>query len=419
MFATDLLKLFYSPRSVVKKIIENPKYWGALLVLLLFVGLQVVFDYSQQSKTYFEQTTPNAGLIYTWNSNATLWATNSAVSTSNNYEDFINQTIYVGPPYYVYYSVFGNSSLQFDAANSNVVSITLETSDVDCGPTGFQNLTMSIKISQPQNDPQKVTLTLLTLNSSENYFQQDLTSAFSGATGTWNNLTIPVGTNTPRWQSVGNPSWSNVTAVKLDFEFPTSTSVTINVGGLFFRSKYITSPQLDSGTVILNSAYTYGTQFIFEWIILTAVVYILIKLFKGTLIWKPLFIAIGSALAVLLIRSLIFLAATAVLPNVYYPYELAYGVSYSLFGTMAYPATQVSMLSAPTLAVYNHIVEATLAFQAITEFAGIAIYAWLSGLIMLITNSLLPEFSLVKRMAVAVIGIVITALLLIILIGVV
>ncbi|MCX8150347.1 MAG: hypothetical protein N3D85_02435 [Candidatus Bathyarchaeota archaeon] len=419
MFATDIIKMVYSPRSTFKKIIENPKYWGALLVLLLFVGLQVAFDYAQQSKTYFEQTAPNVGLIYNWNSNTTLWSANSGVTVSNNYEDFINQTIYVGPPYYVYYSVFGNSSLQFDAANSNLVSVTLETSNVDCGPTGFQNLTLLIKIVQPQSNPQKLTLTLFTLNNSDSYFQQDLTSAFLGTSGIWNNLTIPVGTNTQMWQSIGNPSWSNITRVKLDFEFSTNTSVTINVGGLFFRSKYITSPQIDGGTVILNAAYTYGTQFIFEWIILTAIVYILIKLFKGSLIWKPLFIAIGSALAVLLIRSLIFLAATPLLPNVYYPYELAYGVSYSLFGTMAYPATQVSILSSPNLAVYNHIVETTLAFQAITEFAAIAIYAWLSGLIMIIISSMLPEFSLVKRMAVAVIGIVITMLLLIILIGVV
>jgi len=419
LFATDTLKIFYSPRSVFKKIIENPKYWGALLVLLLFAGLQVLFDYSQQSKTYFEQTTPNVGLIYNWNSNATLWTAKTGINISNNYDDFINQTIYVGPPYYVYYSVFGNSSLQFDATNSNFVSMALETPEVDCGPTGFQNLTLAIKIAQPQSAPQKVTLTLFTSNSTDSYFQQDLTSAFAGTTSSWNNLTIPVGSNTPLWQSAGNPSWRNVSAVKLDFEFPTSNNVTINVGGLFFRSRYMTSPEIDSGTVLLNATYTYGTQFIFEWIILTAIVYILIKLFKGALIWKPLFIAIGSALAVLLIRSLVFLAATTVLPNVYYPYELAYGVSYSLFGTMAYPATQVSMLSAQTLAVYKHITEATLAFQAITEFAAIAIYAWLGGLIMVITNSLLPEFSLIKRMAVAVIGIVITSLLLVILIGVV
>ena len=54
----DILKVIYAPHKAFKDIVTNPKYLGALIILLLFIGLEVGYEYSQFSKTYTEQTTP-------------------------------------------------------------------------------------------------------------------------------------------------------------------------------------------------------------------------------------------------------------------------------------------------------------------------------------------------------------------------
>ncbi len=421
MFASDILKMLYSPRKVLKTIVENPKYWGAFLVLLLFIGLQVAFQYAQYSKNYFELTYPDFGTTSEWNSNATLWTPAAGVNISNNYDDYVNYTIYLGSPYYAYYSVFGNSSLQFDATDSNHLSMSIQNGTVDCGPSGFRNLTMAIKLVQPQTAPEKATLTLYCSNSSDNYFQYDLTSDFAAPSAdAWTNITIPVGPDASAWHSTGSTDWSGVTSVSLDFTFANSSNITVRVGDLFFRGLYRTATESNSGTVIFNGLYLYASQFIFEWLLLSAIMYILIKVFKGNLTWKPLFTATGFALAVLVVRSLIYLAATATLPNVYYPYDLAVGVSNFPFGTLTYPGNAVSLLSAQAQASYNHIADVTLVFQSITEFATAITYAWLGALCAMIIQVLVPEFSFGKRVSIVIASLLVTLLLLLlVLVGVI
>ena len=58
MILEDLAQVIYSPVKAFKKIVENPKYLGAFLVLILFVGLTVGFELVQFSKIYIENTSP-------------------------------------------------------------------------------------------------------------------------------------------------------------------------------------------------------------------------------------------------------------------------------------------------------------------------------------------------------------------------
>ena len=44
LFLNDILKVIYEPHKVFKSIVTNPKYLGALVVLVLFIGLQVGYD---------------------------------------------------------------------------------------------------------------------------------------------------------------------------------------------------------------------------------------------------------------------------------------------------------------------------------------------------------------------------------------
>src|SRR5665811_512839 len=79
LFVDDILKVIYAPQKAFKSIVANPKYLGALIILILFIGLQVGYEYSQFSKTYTEQTTPSIDQLATF-TNATLTGSDNATT---------------------------------------------------------------------------------------------------------------------------------------------------------------------------------------------------------------------------------------------------------------------------------------------------------------------------------------------------
>ena len=82
-----------------------------------------------------------------------------------------------------YYSLFGNSSLEIDANNTNTVSAALgDAFNVSCVAGGFENFSMTVKTVQVA--PQSAALTLYSVNDS-NYYTYDLTSLLIKHVGNW------------------------------------------------------------------------------------------------------------------------------------------------------------------------------------------------------------------------------------------
>ncbi len=50
MILTDIAQIVYAPRKAFKSIIANPKYLGVIIVLLLFIGVEIGYEYGQFSK---------------------------------------------------------------------------------------------------------------------------------------------------------------------------------------------------------------------------------------------------------------------------------------------------------------------------------------------------------------------------------
>ena len=164
------------------------------------------YEYVQFSKTYTENTSPAINKLSDF-LNTTYWNNSTSnLALSNNYNDPFNYSIYV-VTLATNNSLFGNSSLEMDVNTNQIATATLNmtgalidssngaVSSVDCSaPSGFQNLSMTIKQVQPTVAPQSATLTLYSLSTS-NFYQYDLTSALSNTAeiGLWNNLTISVG----------------------------------------------------------------------------------------------------------------------------------------------------------------------------------------------------------------------------------
>lgn len=425
MIGTDLLQVLYSPRKAFKRIIENPKYLGAIIVVVLFIGLQIGFEYIQFSQTYTEQTQPQINYLsdYT-NASSGYWISGSNVNITNNFNDYFNYTIYTAYGYYP--NLFGNNSLQISGVNTNNVQAALTnifsrnlndgsiaTSSADCSEVGFQNISMTVKMVEPQSAPKNATLTLYSL-SDTNYYQYDLTSSLSNlASGQWSNLTIPVGKSASGWKTIGSPSWTNITSLTLGANYPENSNVTIRVGALFFRGQYQTPIQQDANGVLLNFLQRFSLQILFSWFLITGLIYLLLKLIKTNINWKPLFIATGFALLVMVIRALVNIIATLTLPALYYTFDLLPGVGLTPWGTTFYSSQAAGTLFAESQAAITNIGALSSTFNLATAGIFILSYVWLGALASLILAAMIPELSTPKRTAISAVSIIATVLVLI------
>jgi len=381
LLVTDILQVFYEPHKVFKQIVQNPKYLGAIIVFLIFVAAQTGFFYSLYSQTYYEQTAPGINSLGAWTENATLWTASSGAAISINFNDLINNTYY------------GNGSLQFAISNSNSLSATLnEFDDVSCGPENFQNLSIRVKFLELQVAPSMASLTLYSLNESD-YFLYYFTNQLSNV-GAWINVTVPVGSQANGWQAVGSPNWQNVTGLKLDYSFASNSTIIVLVDGLFFRGAFETPIKTDFTGFIIYVLQLVTTQFLFQWLVLTGLLFIIIKGLKGNIVWKPLFVAVGFALVVTIVQTLINLVAISTLPTLYYPVEFLTG------------------LSGEAQVISTAIAAQTSTYSLIGGIVQLVTYGWIVALATLIVRALAPEFSWAKSILAAAGAFIVTILLL-------
>lgn len=417
MFLDDIAKILYAPHKSFKQIISNPKYLGVIVILVLFIGLQIGYEYAQFGNARLELTSPVAGLIQTYN-NATSWDNGPNLELSNNFDDYYNNTIYVTgtqlPPTdsNAYYSLFGNFSLQMNATDTSSFAAALtNTSNVDCSPNGFQNLSMVIKVVDSQSIPQTATLTLYSLSDS-NYYTYDLTPLLSDGNlvNEWNNLTIPLGPDVTAWTEHGFPIWTNITSLTLQFDYSTNTTASVRLGALFFRGDYVTPTEYDAGGVLFRFLQIYPLQFLFTWLLLAGVIYIILRVTKNTTTWKPLFVAVGFAMVVMVIRSLVNIIATLTMPTVFYPFDVSFGLLIDPLGSIYYPTEAIGTLTAQAqnlvissdagLAIFRNIITGMFAVS----------YVWLGALTTFAVKAVKPEFSTVKCVAISAVSVAVTLL---------
>jgi hypothetical protein len=317
LIVDDIIGVLYAPQKTFKQIIQNPRYFGAFIVLIILIAAQIGAYYVVDSRRYIEQTMPTGDQGDVWTQNATLWAASPGVTITNNYADFINNSYF-----------YGNNSIQFDASNSTNIQMALKALDgsVNCGADGFKNVSIRVKLVTPDVKPENVTLYLYSL-SDLNFFYYDLTSLFSnGTVNVWNNITIPVGSG--GWvSSTTAASWENITSLKMDFAWASNSSVELRMEGLFFRGIFKNPLELYGVSYFANSALSVITTFLFEWILLTGLMYVLIKGLKGQVMWKRLMVAVGFALVAAVVEAIaLYVAYTALFPRTNYPLEYFAGI---------------------------------------------------------------------------------------------
>jgi len=387
LVANDILKVLYAPQKAFKEIVQNPRYLGPFILLIIFVVAQVGSSYVVASRSYIEQTMPAGDQGDVWTQNAALWQANSGVTVSNNTADYINGTYY------------GSISIEFSASNASSVWMELNNLDgsVDCGVDGFKNVSLRVKIVTPDVKPENVSLYLYSLSVSNFYY--DLTNAFSNSTvNVWNNITLPVGSGD--WLSSNTAaSWENITSLKMDFAWSSNSSIDLRIDGLFFRGVFKDPLEIYGVSYFATSALNAVTPFLFQWLLLTGLMYVIIKGLKGNVTWKPLMVAVGFALVTMVVQALILIVTYTTLPNIYYPLEVLAGVPGEF--DVAY---QVILNAIATVTLIGGIVQ-------------IAVYVWTIALGAIITRAI-TAFGWLKSLLVSGASFLLTLLILGFILGV-
>ncbi len=205
-------------------------------------------------------------------------------------------------------------------------------------------------------------------------FSYDLTSEFSNSVvNVWNNVTVPVGSESGWASSSVAATWENITGIKMEFTWSTSQGINMRVDGLFFRGIFESPLEIYGTSYIASSALNAITPFLFQWLLLTGLMYIIIKGLKGNVVWKPLMIAVGFALVTMVIQTLLIVGVYLTLPDVYYPLEVLAGV----VGEFQ--------------AAYQVILDSIATVTQISLYIQVAIYVWLVGLSTIITREITAQ----------------------------
>lgn len=344
MFATDILEVIYAPHKAFKGIIQNPKYFGPTLIVILFIAASMGSTYAAISKTCIEKTLPDGKLLDEWTENSTLWTSNAGITESN---DGMNGSYY------------GNKSIAFSITNNTEVWAQLkDIGPVNCsGPDGYSKLSFRIKWTNPEVKPANATIQLLSTISSE-YFSYNLTGALPNFTyNVWNNLTLLLISD--GWSNSSSAaSWDNITGLKLDFAWVDSSNITLVVDGVFFRGNFNSLLESAATAFLINYAFMAFTQILLVWVILTGLIYLMGRGLGGSVLWKPVLIVIGFTLVPMVIQSLVNTAAYLSSPTVHYPLELIGGVS------------------GESDIAFNAILEQTWLTSQIMRYTQVAVYVW-------------------------------------------
>jgi len=443
LIINDIVEVLYGPVKAFKRIIEKPQYLGAIIIILLFVVAMVGYESAEFSKVYAENTSPQIGVLSSF-TNATFWNSAPGVNVSNNYADYFNYSVYVVGLSYPpndsrgYYNLFANytkdigpSSLEINASNTNTATEALNIASalnsvnssvpyVNCGASsGFENLSITMKQVSPAVAPLSATLTLYSINDTS-FFKYDLTSSISNESiNAWNNLTIPVGPNANGWSSSGTPAWGNITSLKLDFSYPTSSNISVRIGALFFRGQYVNALQSGGTDILIRFVEAFPLQFLFTWLFLTGAIYLFFKGLKAGIVWKPVFVAVSFALFVMVIRGVVNLLAVVAMPNVYFPFDVSLGGATNILGAISYPTDAIGHLTVMSQTAATTINSSTALLGNIT-FGMFAIsYIWLGALCTIIVGTLKPEFTLTKRILISAVSVGVTLLLLLLLVNII
>ncbi len=371
LFAHQIIKVIYSPFKAFREIIQDPKYLGPVMVMILFIAAYTGFSYIATSKLYDEQTLPIASNRDEWTENSDLWTSNVSVVTES--DDCLSGGSY------------GNKSIQARANGTQIWMQLNPTESINCsGPEGYNKTSFRIKMIQPDTTELNEASLYLFSGQAE-YFYYNLIEQFISLNETvWNNLTVTIGPESEWTEKSANADWSNVTSLGFEFIWSKDADLTVRIDGLFFRGVFKPIIQ-ELPMSVFNFSVGAFMQFTIKWVILSGLLYIMIKAFGAKTAWRPLLILVGFALITIFIQAAVNAVAFSTLPRINRPLELAGGVGGEF---------EIA---------YNNFMEEIWLVDQICRYVQIGVLVWTIVLCSIATREL-AEFSWTKSFLVSVVA---------------
>lgn len=372
LFAHQIIKVIYSPFKAFREIIQDPKYLGPVMVMILFIAAYTGFSYIATSKLYDEQTLPIASNRDEWTENSDLWTSNVSVVTES--DDCLSGGSY------------GNKSIEFSIVNDTQIRMQMNPKEsINCsGPEGYNKTSFRIKMIQPDTTELNEASLYLFSGQAE-YFYYNLIEQFISLNETvWNNLTVTIGPESEWTEKSANADWSNVTSLGFEFIWSKDADLTVRIDGLFFRGVFKPIIQ-ELPMSVFNFSVGAFMQFTIKWVILSGLLYIMIKAFGAKTAWRPLLILVGFALITIFIQAAVNAVAFSTLPRINRPLELAGGVGGEF---------EIA---------YNNFMEEIWLVDQICRYVQIGVLVWTIVLCSIATREL-AEFSWTKSFLVSVVA---------------
>jgi len=305
MGVREVFEVLYSPVNAFKKIIEKPDFKGVILVLVLVIASMIISQYVVASKLNLETRTPE-------NDDWTETLTNQHNWTSNGLLLLDNLDYQMG-------NVDGNHSIS-SSTTDPTSSIWLKLTDIgsiNCSADGETELFFWIKwIREGELSPSSGVLRLFS-GSEDSYFEADIMDILSSS-GEWANATLNVGSD-QGWTSNNSPDWQSITGMEFKLDWPSSANDTLKIDGLFFRKFVPFIESAGAGGAIQLALFNLAIPFAMDWILWSAILLIVAKLFQEDLgRWATLLVIIGYTYMSAFVYTLVNSAFVATLPPINY-----------------------------------------------------------------------------------------------------
>jgi hypothetical protein len=304
----EIFKVIYAPHKAFKDIVQNPKYLGPILIMILFIVANVSSFYVLITKTYVEATMPPSEKRDLWTESKAYWQPLNGANYTENFTDYITGNYY------------GNRSIMFWISQSDKIAMQLQNiGSVNCSQSGYSTLYFRVKWISPMEKPMNVSLWVYSGNESS---YRNLTHEFFNTfPNVWNNLTIAL--RDQEW--FGEVNWGNITGLMLEMMWNQTADIKVLVDGLFFGGVY--KPYVDGAAMNLTFyAANSFMQFTLRWFFLGGMIYVFSRLFRAKTVWRVALTIAGFTLITMFLQALINMAVLSTSPTLMYSLKYMGGV---------------------------------------------------------------------------------------------
>jgi len=321
LFLYDIFKVIYSPVKAFREVLENPRYVGPVLIIIISLFLTMGTNYVSVSKHYVETITPTSPRDAWTNMTdpSLMWITNASVGSvagvSNANSDLLAGNYSVG-------AIVTNASEVWLKTNATSIGT------INCSNSGFRTFyykLMYVGFNQtqaPQN-PQSASLRMFSYNNESRYFEFDLLSnsqRYLNTSQAWIDANLILSD----WKeiNVSAADWSNITGFEFVLVFPQTGQLFLYLNDLHFGGKYELLTDAVGFSYWLSSTLVGSAFDIFlRWLIFAGLLWLTVKVFKseGGSPFRTLLIVVGYAFAIAFVYVPIDILSVSQLPLLYFP----------------------------------------------------------------------------------------------------